>query len=198
MSNIITCPTPSNDNLNELQANNFIISIPKLPDANYLVTAATIPSFDLGVAQMATPLSNVKNAGDKLNTSELGITFSVNKRLSNYLLFYYWLFSMSFPTDNEEFQDMPNVATMNDVLNKNIPLKRDLTKIKELNNQTDIILYVFANKGETKPIAKFTFYNAFITSLAGLEFYLTGTDVPNILSTATFAFDYMIPEVIND
>lgn len=198
MSKIITCPNPSNDILNPLQANNFILSIPKLPDANYLIPAVTIPNFNLGVAQMSTPLSNIKNAGDKLSTSELGVTFTVNKRMSNYLLFYYWLFSMSFPTDHEEFQNMPNIVTMNDVLSRNVPLKRDLNIIKELNNQTDIILYVLANKGETKPIAMFTFYNAFITSLAGLEFYLTGTDVPTVLSTATFEFDYMIPEVIND
>lgn len=193
----LTCPMPSNDNLNPLQANNFILSIPKLPDANYLISAATLPTFNIGVAAMATPLSNVRNAGEKLDGSELIATFLVNKKMSNYLLFYYWLFSMGFPTDHEEFQNLPDVAKMNDVLNRNIPLKRDLTIIKELNNQTDITLYALPNKGyNSKPIAKFLFKNSFPTSLSGLEFTINNDDVVTVLGTVTFTFDYMIPEVI--
>lgn len=194
---VLTCPMPSNDNLNPLQANNFILSIPKLPDANYLITAATLPTFNIGIAPMATPLSNVKNAGEKLDGSEFIATFLVNKKMTNYLLFYYWLFSMGFPTDHEEFQNMPNVAYMNDVLNRNIPLKRDLSIIQELNNQTNLTLFALPNKGiNTKPIAQFSFYNAFPTSLSGLEFTINNNDVVTVLGTVTFTYDYMIPEVI--
>ena len=61
-NNIIdmTCPTPSNEELNPLQTNNIVLSIAKIPDATFKFNQITLPSLSIDVNEVSSSRRSAK------------------------------------------------------------------------------------------------------------------------------------------
>ena len=158
--------TPTNKNF--LSPLGFKFTIFKTPGVNYFVQAAAIPSLSLGRTETGTPFSRIKFPGDKLDYSDLNITFRVDEELRNYFELYSWMTQLGKPNDYSQYQTIANA-------NRGEGIQSDATLI---------ILSSAKN-----PIVEVNFKNLYPVSLSEVNFNTQMTDVDYIDVIATFAYE---------
>ena len=87
--------TPTNKNFLAPTGFNFLIQ--KIPNVNYFCTSANIPDISLNVNESSTPLTNLKEPGDKISFSDLQIVFQVDEDMVNFKEIYDWMISIGTP-----------------------------------------------------------------------------------------------------
>ena len=97
----LTCPIPSN--INPLQSNGFLFSITKLPDIKYFCQEASIPDISLPPAIQASPLYDSPIPGDKLDFTDLTITFLMDEDMTNYMAINDWMMGLGFPKSHAQY-----------------------------------------------------------------------------------------------
>jgi hypothetical protein len=148
-------------NLNYLRPNGFKFQIQNLPNVSYFCQAANIPSISLGDAPVATPLSDLHIPGDKLVYGEVMLRFLVQESMANYIELYNWMIGLGFPNDRQEYTDYMQKR------NYRFPaIGRN--KQTGLANYSDADLFIL--NADNNPCVKFTFYDAYPSSLQSLEF----------------------------
>lgn len=146
----------------------FKFTIFKTPGVNYFVQAAAIPSLNLGRTENGTPFSRIKFPGDKLDYSDLNITFRVDEELRNYYELYNWMTLIGKPDKFEQYQTIANANRGEGV-------------------QSDATLIVLSSS--KNPILEVNFRNLFPVSLSEVNFNTQLTDVDYIDVVATFAYE---------
>jgi hypothetical protein len=154
-------------NKNFLSPLGFNFSIFKTPGVNFFVQSASIPSLNIGRAEVNTPFNTLKYPGDKIDYGDMNITFRVDEELRNYYELYTWLTKI---TRNEGF------TGYNSLVNAN-PGEGVFS---------DATLTILSSS--KKPIALCKFKNLYPSALSELVFDTRMTDIDYIDAVATFTY----------
>lgn len=165
MSAINKIPT----NRNFLSPLGFAFEINKTPGVNYFVQSASIPSISTWTEHINTPFQALKYPGERVEYSDLSITFRVDEELRNYMELYTWMRDTTRSGGFEGYQSLVSAAagTGNGVFSDGT-----LTILSSSKN----------------PIAKVTFLNMYPNTLSELVFSTSMMDVDYMDVVATFTY----------
>ena len=168
MSAISTQPS----NKNFLSPLGFKFVINKTPYVNWFVQAVNLPTIALPDVTVSTPFINVPVPGDRVQFSNLEVTFRVDEDMQNYLELYNWLISAGFPETFEQYKgpDPNNIASR---FNQ-----------KEIISDGSLIIH----DSKMNPKTEVIFKDMFPVSLSELKFDSTIPDVNYIQSTVSFRY----------
>lgn len=164
------------DNIRLLNPNGFLFGIQKYPELNYFMQSADLPSIDLGQAQQFSSVHDLKVPGETLTFSDLTIKFLVDENMENYIAVQEWMFGLGYPEGSPMFANLlgsPRNAQSYSTASKTV---------------SDCFLTVLGN--DNNPLHRFIFVDAFPTSLSGLSFQSTNTDVQYFEASLTLAYSY--------
>jgi hypothetical protein len=169
----LTCPMPTN--INPLSPNGFQFSINKIPEVSYFCQEVNLPDIILGIADQASPFSDIKIPGEKLTYGELNIQFLIDAEMANYISIHNWLNGLGFPKDKRQYTQW-----MED---------HKLFSESELQqNYSDATLSIL--NSNNNPFKTLRFVDVFPTSLSSLVFQSTSADVSYLIGNASFAYTY--------
>lgn len=150
--------------LDFLRPNGFRFQIANIPQVSFFCQAANIPQISLGSPQMETPMATLPYPGDKIQFGELLIRFLVQEDMSNYQELYNWLFGLGFPDNHQQFTDFIKSQEYRTATAQK-------SKKEAIAQVSDADLFVLDSNNN--PTIKITFFDAFPTSLEGLDFDIT-------------------------
>jgi len=174
------------DQLDYASPTQFRFGINQLPKVEFFTVSANLPGISAGTATYATPFKDIPTMGEKLDYSNLSISFIVDEYLENYISLHNWMIGYGFPRDREQFRTYRDVTS-------NTPAGGGTPTVDRIGKATadramysDAFLQILSNKNN--PIVEVNFENAFPISLSALDFTQTATDVEYMVATAEFAY----------
>ena len=155
------------DSTNPLQPTSFRFSLNKTPEAVYFCQSANLPGLTKAAVTQSNVFSDIKQPGDRIEFDELTITFIVNEDLGNWIELKNWITSLA-PYDS---------------------VSEENTGRKVIDDVEDAsLLIMHSNLNER---IRVSFRGAFATSLSGIDFTSSVSDMETITATVTFAYtDY--------
>lgn len=156
---------------NYLQNNGFQLILPRFPLVTFYSQNFSLPQMELPPADVPTPFSNMKIAGDKVNFEPFTFQFIVDDQLKNYEEIQKWMFSIGFATSHDDYSKYSN--------------KGDKT---QLLGEQDAVVAFLSSKGN--PTRHIKFFNAIPIALSGIEFTTQDPSTNYVMASATFAYDY--------
>lgn len=160
--------TPTNKNFLSPLGFNFFIK--KLPTTNFFVTRAVIPGFNLGVATAPTPFVRIPLPGDKIEFSDLQVTFKIDEDMKNYIEIYNWIMGMGFPDRYAQYAD---IKSKGKTTGEGIYSDASLTVLTSAMN----------------PNIEFSFRNVFPYSMTDIDFNTVSADVEYLEATVSFRYE---------
>lgn len=97
------------ENINFLSPLGFRFMLKRSPTVNFFCTEINIPSVSVDDVSIPTPFKNFPLPGNKLNYSDLRITFKVDEDLKNYLEIYNWMHKISKPENFEQYASLSQI-----------------------------------------------------------------------------------------
>ena len=161
---------PSNKNF--LSPLGFKFFIKKTPNINWFVQAVNLPTIALPDVTISTPFINVPVPGDRVQFSNLEVTFRVDEDMQNYLEIYNWLISAGFPETFQQYKGL-DPANSGNRFNQ-----------KEIISDATLVIH----DSKMNPKTEVTFKDMFPIALSELKFDSSMPDVNYIQSTATFRY----------
>jgi hypothetical protein len=165
--------------LDYLKPNGFKFLVHNLPNVSFFCQSANIPDVSLGSPQVATPLVDYYEPGDKLAYGELLIRFLIQENMANYNELYEWLIGLGFPESHEQYTNFSKSQSYR------FPNIR-ADKQQALGNFSDASLFVLDSNNN--PSMKIVFQDAFPTSLSGLEFEISSGNTDYFVGAASFRY----------
>ena len=165
-------------NITPLNPNGFRFNITKFPEVDFFIQDVSLPGMNLGTAVQASSVHDLKIPGETLDFDPLQISFLVDSNMDNYIAVHDWMVGLGFPVDNSMFTKLlsdPKNASFYSVSSKTM---------------SDCTLQIL--NANNLPIRSFTFVDAFPTSLSGVSFTSTNTDVRYLTATLTLEYSYYI------
>ena len=161
--------------LSFLAPQSFFMVIERLPTTTYFIQNITIPTASAGEAQHPNP-HNLQTfiPGDTIDYVPLDVQYLVDSKMDSYRTIYEWMLGTNAPQGYEQFRNYTNDVNSG---------QEDFQKI-----MSDI--HVYATDPASKPVAKWTFHDAFPIALDGPQFDATRPDVEYIVTTASFRYRY--------
>ena len=169
----------------------FRFKMTKLPTVEFFVHSANIPAITLGETSMATPLKYIPIPGDKVTYSSLDVSFLVDENLNNYKEIHDWITGLGFPQDHKQFQTLQGTSadrfpgTTSSTAATGTSIKQPLD---EGGIYSDATLTVLNSKNIAK--TEIRFQNVYPTSLGGLSYSITASDVDYLTVNASFSYMY--------
>lgn len=194
-NNIIdmTCPTPSNEELNPLQTNNIVLSIAKIPDATFKFNQITLPSLSIDVNEVSSSSRSAKFSGTNIQYGDLVGTFVVNSNMSNYMLFYNWLKALGKPDNPSQFMNIPETMYMRD--RYNMPYDQRLFDMlrngddNESYGRSDGTIFIMGDKNSKQATAKVVFQDLFPVMLSDIEFVINPSEPSYAIASVSFEYE---------
>jgi hypothetical protein len=155
---------------NYLSALEFIVTIKRLPNVEFFTQRTSIPSISVSPIEHPTPFKPTFENGDRLNYSDLSLSFIINEDMSNYIEIFNWIKGYSFPENFDQYRNIQN------------GLKSDIS-VKILNSHKN-------------PSTIINYRDCFPTDLSDVILDTTQTDVVYPEATATFRYNYFDIETI--
>lgn len=189
----MTCPTPSNDELNTLQTNNIVMTINKVPDSTFKLKAVSIPSLELDYSEVSSSSRSTPFAGTKLTYGRLVCTFDVNANMSNYMLFFNWLKALGKPDNPSQFMNIPEQMFMRD--RYEMPYDQRLHDMlrngddNEAYGRSDATIFITGDKASKLVVAEVTFEDVYPVSLSDIEFIINASEPSYAQVSVSFAYD---------
>ena len=167
------------ENLNPLSPNGFQFVIQKIPEMVYFSQEVPLPGISLPRMDMDTPFTQIKIPGSKMEFEPLTISFLVDENMTNYLAIFNWIVGLGTPQEYEQYTSFQN--------------RNPKFVMSELaNNFSDGTLQILGSNNTVVQTVKFVDLTP--TSLSGLTFASTNSDVTYITATATFEYTYFVFE----
>ena len=91
-------------NKNMLSPLGFSFNIQRLPNMNFFVQSVTLPGITAQTTDVPSPLKNVPFPGDKIDYSELEVTFKIDEDMNNYIEVFEWIRALGFPDSHEQYK----------------------------------------------------------------------------------------------
>ena len=161
---------PSNKNF--LSPLGFKFFIKKTPNINWFIQAVNLPTVALPDLTIATPFINVPVPGDRVQFSNLEVTFRVDEDMQNYIEIFNWLIAAGFPETFEQYKG-PDPSS-----------NRNRFSQKEIISDATLIVH----DSKMNPKTEITFKDLFPVSISELKFDTTMPDVNYIQSTVSFRY----------
>ena len=169
----------------------FRFKMTKLPNVEFFIQSANIPSITLGETDIPTPLKDISIPGDKVTYSSLDVSFLVDENLNNYKEIHDWITGIGFPQDHKQFKNLlgtgsdrfPGTTSSTAATGTSIPQPASDGGI-----YSDATLTVLNNKNIAK--TEIRFQNVYPTSLGGLSYSITASDVDYLTVNASFSYMY--------
>jgi len=174
------------DQLDYASPTQFRFGIHQLPKVEFFTVSANLPGISAGTVTYATPFKDIPTMGEKLSYENLSISFIVDEYLENYTSLHSWMVGIGFPEKREQFRTFRDVTSKTPASGKTPPTDLVGQAIPDRAMYSDAFLQILSNKNN--PIVEVNFENAFPTSLSGLEFTQTATDVEYMTASADFAY----------
>ena len=172
----------------------FKFSINQLPKVEFFTVAANIPGISLPPATYNTPFKNIPTIGEKPEYEDLTITFIVDEFLENYISIHEWVTGTGFPKNRTQFANFrSNTANQPQAtLGTSTDIGDTQPATPDKGMYGDATLTILSNKNN--PLVEVRFQDVFPTSLGGLSYTQTATDVEYLTVDATF--QYKIYEIV--
>jgi hypothetical protein len=164
----------------------FRFGIHQLPKVEFFTVSANLPGISAGTVTYATPFKDIPTMSEKLDYSNLSISFIVDEYLENYISLHNWMVGIGFPENRAQFRTFRDVTSKTPASGKTPPTDLVGKAIPDRALYSDAFLQILSNKNN--PIVEVNFENAFPISLSALEFTQTATDVEYMIATAEFAY----------
>jgi hypothetical protein len=163
--------------LDYLKPNGFRFQVHNIPNVSFFCQSANIPEISIGQAQMATPLQDYYEPGEKLAYGELLIRFLIQENMANYNELHNWMVGLGSPEDSDQYKEYADsqryrFPQINEKKARNLAIKSDAT--------------LFVLDSNNNPATAIQFKDAFPISLSGLEFDVTDTEY--FVGTAIFRY----------
>ena len=166
----------------------FRFGIHQLPKVEFFTVEANLPGVSVPSTTLATPFTDISIMGEKTEFEALTITFIVDEYLENYISLHNWLTGIGFPKSRSQFSKFRDVTSNTPDTQKGV--STDIGDVKQSTPDkamySDAFLMVLSNKNN--PIVEINFHNIYPTSLSGLDFTQTATDVEYMTASAEFAY----------
>lgn len=150
----------------------FRFILKRAPHVNFFSNQITIPSFQLGTAEMPTPFKMIPLPGDRPKFGDLAISFKVDEMLQNYLEIFNWMAKIGYPERFEQYASVKNAPT-----GSGQGVVSDGT-VSILNSSMD-------------PTTEFRFENMYPDFLSELDFNTTDSSINYITAKVNFKFEMM-------
>ena len=167
------------ENLNPLSPNGFQFVIQKIPEMVYFTQEVPLPGVSLPRMDMDTPFTQIKVPGSKMEFEPLTINFLVDENMTNYLAIFNWIAGLGHPQEFEQYTSFMNRSPK-------------FIMTESANNYSDGNLEILGSNNTVVQTVKFV--DLIPTSLSGLTFATTNTDVTYITASATFEYTYFVFE----
>ena len=174
------------DQLDYASPTQFRFGINQLPKVEFFTVSANLPGISAGTSTYATPFKDIPTMGEKLDYSNLTISFIVDEYLENYISLHNWMIGYGFPRNREQFQTYRDVTS-------NTPAGGGTSAVDIIGSATpdralysDAFIQILSNKNN--PVVEVNFENMFPTSLSALDFSQAATDVEYMIATAVFVY----------
>jgi hypothetical protein len=152
---------------NYLSPLEFQVSIKRLPNVEFFVQKAQIPSLTATGVENPTPFNRTFQVPDKLTYGDFSLSFIIDEAMNNYLEIYSWLTAITGPQSYSQFKNI------ND---------------SEFGLISDITLLVM--NSHKNPNMLIEFKNCFPTTLSSIDLDTTSQDVTYPEATVDFQYDY--------
>ncbi len=161
---------------NFLIPNGFMFTIERLPKVSFFTQSIALPSLSLPALEQPTPLSIIEVPSDKLLFSSLEVPFIVDEKMDNWMEVFKWMQGLGFP------EEYPQYTTENQTRN-------GMGGMSELaRNYSEAKLIILGSNNQ--PVRTFNFVDCFPTSLSGINFSSTNTDVQYATASVTLEYSY--------
>ena len=172
----------------------FKFGILQLPKVEFFTVAANLPGISLPSATYNTPFKDIPTMGDKPEYEDLNITFIVDEFLENYISMHEWMIGTGFPKNRTQFANFrSNTANQpKATLGTSTDIGDTQPATPDKGMYGDATLTILSNKNN--PLVEVRFQDVFPTSLGGLSYTQTATDVEYLTVDATF--QYKIYEIV--
>ena len=167
-----TLSCPSTD-INFLSPSSFSLVIERMPNVSFFAQEVTLPTLTLEPLEETTPLSVIKIPSERLNFGELSLTFLVDSEMNNWFEVFKWMQGLGYPQEPKQY------TTINQA--RNFPDSSELSK-----NYSEAKLLILRSNNTT--IRSFNFIDCFPSSLGGIQFSTTYTDIQ--YTTAQLVLEY--------
>ena len=169
----------------------FRFKMTKLPNVEFFIQSANIPSITLGETDIPTPLKDISIPGDKVTYSSLDVSFRVDENLNNYKEIHDWITGIGFPQDHKQFADV--LETGSDRFSRSTASTAAVgsgkpAPLSEGGIYSDATLIVLNNKNIAK--TEIRFQNVYPTSLGSLSYDIKASDVDYLQVNASFNYMY--------
>lgn len=168
--------TTSDTQYNFLKNSQFQLVIPRLPNVSFYTVNTGIPEMSVGYPTMPTPFKPIPVTGEVADFGDLVVRFIVDFKMNNYFEVYKWMKGYARVNDHQNLKDY---IAENDG-NPEVVTEKSLT--------SDIQFVIMSDRG--CEIARVEYYDAFPTSLSGLDLTTQVSDVEYLVATATFKYSY--------
>ena len=182
------------DKLDYASPTQFKFGILQLPKVEFFTVSANLPGITLPSVNYSTPLKNIPTMGEKLEYDDLTITFIVDEYLENYISMHEWMIGTGFPKNREQFATFRSATSNNpqSALGTSQDIGDAQPATPDKGMYGDATLTLLSNKNN--PLVEVRFQDVFPTSLGGLSYTQTATDVEYITVDATL--QYKIYEIV--
>jgi hypothetical protein len=153
---------------NYLSPISFKIVIERLPAVEFFTQRVNIPGLSMNAPQQLSPIHNIYQTPDRIEYSDLDLSFIVDENMDNYYEILAWMEGMGNPETSKQRSDL--IASKEG-------MRSDITVIIE-------------NSARNGNIA-FTFTEAFPTALSGIALDATNSDVVPPEVNVTFRYTNM-------
>ena len=167
------------ENRNFLSPIGFKFTLVKEPKVAFFCNSARIPEINLEVVQQPSYLKNLDVPGDILTYGDLSVRFLVDENMTNYLAIFNWIAGLGHPQEFEQYTSFMNRSPK-------------FIMTESANNYSDGNLEILGSNNTVVQTVKFV--DLIPTSLSGLTFATTNTDVTYITASATFEYTYFVFE----
>ena len=174
------------DKLDYASPTQFRFGIHQLPKVEFFTVSVNLPGISASIAILPTPLKDIPTMGDKLTYENLSITFIVDEYLENYTSLHNWMTGIGFPKSRSQFSTFRDVTSDTPAGGGTPPVDMIGSATPDKAMYSDAFLMVLSNKNN--PIVEINFHNIYPTSLSGLDFTQTATDVEYMTASAEFAY----------
>jgi hypothetical protein len=144
----------------------FRVAIKRLPAVEFFVQRTSIPSISVNPTEVPSPFNRTFQTPDKLQYSNLDLTFIIDENMENYLEIFNWINAIAFPRNFNEYKQIAD---------------------SEEGVQSDITIQILNSHKNLNLEAKFI--NCFPISISDVVLDTTQPDVTYPEATATFQYD---------
>ena len=176
------------ENRNFLSPIGFRFEISKAPGVGFFCQSASIPAISMGTAKQGTRLNKIYHPGDELMYEPLYVRFLIDENMKNYYQVHDWIRRITTPFASQEFTYNTQDDGADDRIPNTIRDSKGLGIWGDNQWRCDCSLTVLSSN--YRPIAEFTFKDAFPISLSTVAFDSSVPDINYFTAEVSFRYNY--------